>query len=893
MRPERAAIKRKQKDAFAAITAAVKQGIDASTITKFSSLPLSAATLRGLTDSGFVTPTHIQTDALARALEGKDVLGAAKTGSGKTLAFLIPVIEKLYRERWTRIDGIGAIIISPTRELAMQTFQTLRKIGEKHDLSAGLVIGGTTFEEEACRINQMNVLICTPGRLLQHMDQTPAFDCSNVQILVLDEADRILDLGFEKTMNAIIENLPPRQTLLFSATQTKSVKDLARLSLHEPEYIAVHETATQATPQQLVQAYTVCELHEKLDALYTFIRTHLQNKTLVFLSTSKQVRYVYEMFRRLRPGIPIMPLFGKQKQTKRLAVFKDYSKKPAAVLLATDIAARGLDIPGVDWVVQFDCPEDPATYIHRVGRTARYNHDGKALLLLLPSEKPIVNLLTAKKIPIEEKQINLKSIESIIGKMSAFCAEDPELKYLAQKCFITYMRSVFLQANKEVFNVHALDGQKYAESLGLVVSPKIRFVKKQAKQYGEATASTQKAVPDLSAIKSANTSKGFGDESDSEADEKASHGSDNEGSEGANASEADEQSDDESADDSHEPEVVKPDLAARKRDVKLIDDSDDEGKVKKPQHKTKFDALKAKKNQSIFGQSRDKIRAKDEDAEDPDDMLKPSKTQLHEVLELEDEALQQLPSKPMTATQLRKVPKTIAAVKKAHLASRQRVVFDDDGEGINVDDILAGVDVAAPDAAEKIKKAGKHDIKEAQQQMATEDVRDRQTEKDRIKARKLKQKLKEKEATGRKSRRADADDGDADDGVTLGSADEEDDDDGASFDEDGEYDEYGNRLSDDEAGGAMFDLNEDEPDESDDEAPPPKSKKSQGASKSKIPEPKSRRRRPADDSDDDSDSADAPPASSKKAIGGGKRAKKAATSLEEDEAVARRLLGLE
>eukprot|EP00042_Codosiga_hollandica_P056009 m.797126 g.797126 ORF g.797126 m.797126 type:complete len:187 (-) comp59253_c0_seq4:2656-3216(-) len=175
MRPERAAIKRKQKDAFAAITAAVKQGIDASTITKFSSLPLSAATLRGLTDSGFVTPTHIQTDALARALEGKDVLGAAKTGSGKTLAFLIPVIEKLYRERWTRIDGIGAIIISPTRELAMQTFQTLRKIGEKHDVRL-LVSQSMASPSTSCHI----ILCVPPFELVDSPDgrqplQSPCF----------------------------------------------------------------------------------------------------------------------------------------------------------------------------------------------------------------------------------------------------------------------------------------------------------------------------------------------------------------------------------------------------------------------------------------------------------------------------------------------------------------------------------------------------------------------------------------------------------------------------------------------------------------------------------------------------------------------------------------------
>lgn len=442
---------KREKSLLTELQERVAQGIDASNITRFSDFPLSTQTLEGLSAAGFVKPTDIQHEALARGLEGKDVLGAAKTGSGKTLAYLIPVLERLYRERWSRTDGVGAIVISPTRELALQIFQTLRKIGVKHEMSAGLVIGGMSFKEESVRINQMNVLICTPGRLLQHMDETPAFDCSNLQILVLDEADRILDLGFEKTMNAIIQNLPPRQTLLYSATQTKSVRDLARLSLSQPEYISVHEDAKEATPQQLTQAFTCCELNQKLDVLFSFIRSHLKSKILVFMSSCKQVRFVYEAFRKLRPGVPLMPLYGKQKQFKRMAIFKDFSKKPAAVLLATDIAARGLDIPGVDWVVQLDCPEDPQTYIHRVGRTARFNHDGKALLILLPSEKAFIPLLQAKKIPIVETQINAATLQTTASNIAGLNAEDPDLKYLAQKCFISYMRSVFFTIKQAGF----------------------------------------------------------------------------------------------------------------------------------------------------------------------------------------------------------------------------------------------------------------------------------------------------------------------------------------------------------------------------------------------------------------------------------------------------------
>ena len=157
-------------------------------------------------------------------------------------------------------------------------------------MSAGLVTGGKNLEEEQRRIRTTNIIICTPGRLLQHMDETPNFECNNLKVLVLDEADRILDLGFARTMNAIIENLPvERQTMLFSATQTKSVNDLARLSLKNPEYVSVHEKDKFTTPQQLVQIYVVCELQDKLNFLYSFVKNHTKSKILVFMSSCKQV----------------------------------------------------------------------------------------------------------------------------------------------------------------------------------------------------------------------------------------------------------------------------------------------------------------------------------------------------------------------------------------------------------------------------------------------------------------------------------------------------------------------------------------------------------------------------------------------------------------------------
>uniref|UniRef100_G3U0G3 ATP-dependent RNA helicase n=1 Tax=Loxodonta africana TaxID=9785 RepID=G3U0G3_LOXAF len=461
--------------------------INVNEITRFSDFPLSKKTLKGLQEAQYRLVTEIQKQTIGLALQGKDVLGAAKTGSGKTLAFLVPVLEALYRLQWTSADGLGVLIISPTRELAYQTFEVLRKVGKNHDFSAGLIIGGKDLKHEAERINNINILVCTPGRLLQHMDETICFHATNLQMLVLDEADRILDMGFADTMNAVIENLPKkRQTLLFSATQTKSVKDLARLSLKNPEYVWVHEKAkysSTSTPATLEQNYIVCELHQKISVLYSFMRSHLKKKSIVFFSSCKQVQYLYRVFCRLRPGVSILALHGRQQQMRRMEVYNEFVRKRAAVLFATDIAARGLDFPAVNWVLQFDCPEDANTYIHRAGRTARYKEDGEALLILLPSEeKGMVQQLLQKKVPVEEIKINPEKLIDVQKKMESFLAQDQDLKERAQRCFVSYIRSVYLMKDKEVFDVSKLPLPEYALSLGLAVAPRVRFLQKMQKQ---------------------------------------------------------------------------------------------------------------------------------------------------------------------------------------------------------------------------------------------------------------------------------------------------------------------------------------------------------------------------------------------------------------------------
>ncbi|XP_068980110.1 probable ATP-dependent RNA helicase DDX10 [Bombus flavifrons] len=453
--------------------------IDETKITKFTDLPLSPKTLKGLTENNYIEMTDIQRQSIGLALRGNDILGAAKTGSGKTLAFLIPVLEILYCKQWTRLDGLGALVITPTRELAYQIYETLRKVGRHHDISAGLIIGGKDLKFEKRRMDQCNIVICTPGRLLQHMDENPLFDCINMQVLVLDEADRCLDMGFEQTMNSIIENLPPkRQTLLFSATQTKSVRDLARLSLKDPMYVSVHEHATHTTPEALEQSYVVCALEDKVSMLWSFIRNHVKQKIIVFFSSCKQVKYIFEVLCRLRPGISLLALYGTLHQLRRMEIYETFCKKQSAVLFATDIAARGLDFPAVDWVVQMDCPEDVNAYIHRAGRTARFQRNGECLLVLLPSEEKMIEKLKERKIPISMIQINPNKLQSPQRKIEALLARDVLLKESAQRGFVSYIKSVFLMKDKEVFNVRALNTDLFARSLGLAIPPRIRFLQR-------------------------------------------------------------------------------------------------------------------------------------------------------------------------------------------------------------------------------------------------------------------------------------------------------------------------------------------------------------------------------------------------------------------------------
>jgi ATP-dependent RNA helicase DDX18/HAS1 len=265
---------------------------------KFVDLPISERTKRALSTLGFVNMTEIQAKSIPECLRGKDLVGAAKTGSGKTLSFLIPIIELLTGIEFTRKQGTGAIIISPTRELSLQIYGVLRDVMEQsgHPQTHGLVMGGANRKSEADKlVKGVNILVCTPGRLLDHLANTRGFNYQRLQVLVVDEADRILEQGFEEDMHQIIKLLPrERQTILFSATQTRKVEDLARLSIQNtPVYVGVHDESTVATVDGLQQGYVLCAAEMRFMLLFTFLKKNKNKKIMVSFGVDCIVVFVY------------------------------------------------------------------------------------------------------------------------------------------------------------------------------------------------------------------------------------------------------------------------------------------------------------------------------------------------------------------------------------------------------------------------------------------------------------------------------------------------------------------------------------------------------------------------------------------------------------------------
>ncbi|CEP12987.1 hypothetical protein [Parasitella parasitica] len=443
----------------------------------FESLDCSENTKKAIKDMGFTRMTEVQAKTIPPLLEGRDVLGAAKTGSGKTVAFMIPAIELLLRNKFKPRNGTGVVIVSPTRELAIQIYGVAEELCKYHDqLTHALVIGGANRKAEADKLAKgVNLLVATPGRLLDHLQNSQGFVFKNLQTLVIDEADRILDIGFEEEMKQIVKILPKeRQSMLFSATQTTKVSDLARISLKQgPLYINVDEKKEASTADGLEQGFVVVEADKKFLLLFTFLRKNQKKKVIVFFSNCNAVKYYAELLNYI--DVPVMELHGRQKQQKRTSTFFEFSQAERGILLCTDVAARGLDIPAVDWIVQYDPPDDTRDYIHRVGRTARAGGKGKSLLFLLPSETGFLKFLKEAKVPLNEYQFPDNKITNVQSQLEKLIEKNFYLNQSARDAFRSYLQAYATYHLKHIFNVDNLDLTKVAKSFGFKVPPKVNL----------------------------------------------------------------------------------------------------------------------------------------------------------------------------------------------------------------------------------------------------------------------------------------------------------------------------------------------------------------------------------------------------------------------------------
>ncbi|CAH1454676.1 unnamed protein product [Lactuca virosa] len=443
----------------------------------FTSLPLSEPTKKAILDMGFQYMTQIQARSIPPLLEGKDVLGAARTGSGKTLAFLIPAVELLYHACFAPRNGTGVVVICPTRELAIQTHAVAKDLLKYHSQTLGLVMGGAGRRTESERIVKgVNLLVATPGRLLDHLQNTKGFIFKNLKCFVIDEADRILEANFEEEMKQIIKILPKtRQTALFSATQTKKVEDLARLSFQTtPVYIDVDDGRTRVTNEGLQQGYCVVPSAKRFILLYSFLKRNLSKKVMVFFSSCNSVKFHSELLKYIQ--VDCFDIHGKQKQQKRTTTFFDFCKAEKGILLCTDVAARGLDIPSVDWIVQYDPPDEPKEYIHRVGRTARgEGAKGNALLFLIPEELQFLRYLKAAKVPVKEYEFDEKKMANVQSHLEKLVANNYYLNKSAKDAYRSYLLSYNSHSMKDIFNVHRLDMQAVAASFCFSNPPKVNL----------------------------------------------------------------------------------------------------------------------------------------------------------------------------------------------------------------------------------------------------------------------------------------------------------------------------------------------------------------------------------------------------------------------------------
>lgn len=456
------------------------------TTKSWSDLSLSSGVMSTIEELGFESLTPVQATCIPIFLSKKDVAVEAVTGSGKTLSFLIPVFEILLKYAPFKKLDVGAIILSPTRELATQTAEIV-DIFIKHipQFTSILLTGGGTASKDISRMVEKgaNIIIATPGRLadlFSHNTTLKLTACVRaLEILILDEADKLLDMGFEITINTILGYLPKqRLTGLFSATQTKEIEDLMRAGMRNPVCISVKEKGSmiQRTPSTLSNFYMVCDADKKFSILLWFLMSKAGCKSMVFFSTCACVNYFSCLLKQFIKHIPVISIHGKMRK-KRHKIFADFKDYESGILLCTDVMARGVDIPDVHWVIQFDPPSSASSFVHRCGRTARIGKTGNALIMLLPNEETFINLLDVNQ-KVKLEYMETPEVVDVIPKIKNIASKDREIFEKGLRAFVSFIRFYTMHECHLLFRIKDLDIGKLADGYALLKLPTMPELKK-------------------------------------------------------------------------------------------------------------------------------------------------------------------------------------------------------------------------------------------------------------------------------------------------------------------------------------------------------------------------------------------------------------------------------
>ncbi|MBE9111285.1 DEAD/DEAH box helicase [Nodosilinea sp. LEGE 07298] len=353
----------------------------------FEQLGLTTGLLRAVADQGYTEPTPIQQKAIPAILDGQDILASAQTGTGKTAGFTLPLLQRLAANKTSGKRIPRALVLTPTRELAAQVGESVITYGKHMPFRAAMIYGGVSFGGQIRQLRQgVDILIATPGRLLDHVSQG-TIDLSAVEILVLDECDRMLDMGFIHDIRKIMGRLPDeRQTLMFSATFSKPIQQLAHTLLKSPVQIEVAQRNT--TADRVEQVVHPVDRHRKRELLSHIIGFHNWQQVLVFTRTKHGANRLAEQL--AKDGLKTAAIHGNKTQAARARALKDFKQGRVRVLVATDVASRGIDIDQLPYVVNFELPNVPEDYVHRIGRTGRAGNEGRAVSLIGADEMPLL-----------------------------------------------------------------------------------------------------------------------------------------------------------------------------------------------------------------------------------------------------------------------------------------------------------------------------------------------------------------------------------------------------------------------------------------------------------------------------------------------------------------------